>query len=197
VSGQPGFKNAPARVVAVTPDWRGFLVRHDVAVPEGLLYWTRARVKAGWLYELAGEGTIDIDALLPGGERIEVVDIARGMRRIAVRDGLGALLAAAYLTRSGQLPPREWVAGQLGLDAASTAELLAGRPSTPLPDRGPIVCVCHGIGEKDIAAAVQGGATSVAQVGACTRAGTNCGSCRPAIARLVEAWIPIALEAAE
>jgi assimilatory nitrate reductase catalytic subunit len=197
VSGQPGFKNAAARVVAVTPDWRGFLVRHDVAVPEGLLYWTRARVKAGWLYELAGEGTIDIDALLPGGERIEVVDIARGMRRIAVRDGQGALLAAAYLTRSGQLPPREWVAGQLGLDAASTAELLAGRPSTPLPDRGPIVCVCHGIGEKDIAAAVQGGAASVAQVGACTRAGTNCGSCRPAIARLVEAWSPIALEAAE
>ncbi|EJL31311.1 nitrate reductase [Novosphingobium sp. AP12] len=197
VSGQPGFKNAAARVVAVTPDWRGFLVRHDVAAPEGLLYWTRARVKAGWLYELAGEGTIDIGALLPEGERIEVVDMARGMRRIAVRDTGGTLLAAAYLTRSGQLPPREWVAGQLGLDAASTAELLAGRPSTPLPDRGPIVCVCHGIGEKDIAAAVQGGASSVAEVGACTRAGTNCGSCRPAIARLVEAWTPIALEAAE
>ncbi|HUD29483.1 MAG TPA: nitrate reductase [Novosphingobium sp.] len=186
VSGQPGFKNAAARLAPVVPEWRGFLARQDVAAPQGLLYWTRSRVEAGWLYELAGEDAIDLDALLPEGERIEVADVVRGMRRIAMRDGQGRLLAAAYLTRSGQLPPREWVAGQLGLDGAGATELLAGRPSTPLPDRGPMVCVCHGVGEKDIAAAVSSGAASVAEVGACTRAGTNCGSCRPAIARLIE-----------
>ena len=197
VSGQPGFKNTGARVSAVTPDWRGFLVRHDLAAPAGLLYWTRARVKAGWLYELAGEGAIDLDGMLPAGERVEVVDIARGMRRIAVRDERGALLAAAYLTRRGQLPPREWVAAQLGRDEASSAELLAGRPRSPLPDRGPIVCICHGIGERDLAAAIRDGAASVEQVGACTRAGTNCGSCRPTIARLLEACSPPTVEPAE
>lgn len=197
VSGQPGFKNAAARLAPVEPDWRAFVVRQDVFAPEGLLYWTRSRVKAGWLYELAGEGTIDLAALLPEGHRIEVADVVRGMRRIAVNAPDGALVAAAYLTRSGQLPPREWVAGQLGLGEASATELLAGRPSTPLPDRGPIVCVCHGVGENDIAAAVADGAATVAEVGGCTRAGTNCGSCRPAIAKLIEAFSQLEAEAAE
>ena len=197
VSGQPGFKNAAARLAAVTPEWRAFLVRPDVFAPAGLTYWTRSRVKAGWLYELAGDGAVDLAALLPAGERIEVADVVRGMRRIAVLGDDGALLAAAYLTRSGELPSRGWVAGQLGLDAASAAELLAARPSTPLPDRGAMVCVCHGVGEKDILEAVGGGAATVAVVGACTKAGTNCGSCRPAIARLIEACPPMAMEAAE
>ncbi|MCJ2188623.1 nitrate reductase [Novosphingobium beihaiensis] len=197
VSGQPGYKNSAARVVPVRPEWRAFLVRQDVIAPEGLLYWTRSRVKAGWLYELAGEGTIDLAALLPEGEYLEVADAVRGMRRIAVRGGEGGLIAAAYLTRSGSLPARSWVAGQLGLDDASASELLAGRPSTPQADRGPIVCVCHGVGEKDIALAVHDGAATVAEVGACTRAGTNCGSCRPAIAKLIEAFSSLEQEAAQ
>ncbi|MCT2398784.1 nitrate reductase [Novosphingobium mangrovi (ex Huang et al. 2023)] len=197
VSGQPGFKNGAARVGPVSPDWRAFVVRGDVIAPEGLLYWTRSRVKAGWLYELAGEGQIDLAALLPDGERLEVADMVRGMRRIAVRGQDGSLIAAAYLTRSGKLPDRNWVAGQLGLGEASAAELLAGRPSTPLPDRGAIVCVCHGVGELDIADAAGNGAATVAEVGACTRAGTNCGSCRPAIAKLLETFATLEKEAAE
>ncbi|MEJ2409721.1 MAG: molybdopterin-dependent oxidoreductase [Novosphingobium sp.] len=196
VSGQPGYKNSAARVVPVRPEWRAFLVRRDGIAPEGLLYWTRSRVKAGWLYELAGDGTIDLAALLPEGECLEAADAVRGMRRIAVRGVDGRLIAAACLTRSGSLPARGWVAGQLGLDEASASELLAGRPGTPQPDRGPIVCVCHGVGEKDIALAIHDGAATVAEVGACTRAGTHCGSCRPAIARLIDMFSSLEQEAA-
>ena len=197
VSGQPGFKNSAVAVEAVTPDWQAFLVRRDVVAPEGVLYWTRSKVASGWLYELAGEGAVDLDALLPAGERLEVADLVRGMRRVAVRGEDATLLAAAYLTRSGQLPQRAWVASQLGLDAASASELLAGRPSTPQPDRGAIVCVCHGVGERDIEEAAANGADSVAAIGACTKAGTNCGSCRPAIAKLLEVCATKAREPAE
>ncbi|WP_226633376.1 nitrate reductase [Novosphingobium profundi] len=186
VSGQPGFKNSAARLETVAADWQAFLVRRDAIAPKGLAYWARARIAEGWLYELAGEGAVDLDALLPEGERLEVADTVRGMRRVAVRAGDGTLAAAIYLTRAGQLPARSWVAGQLGQDSASACELLAGRPSTPLPDRGPIVCVCHGVGANDIAAACADGADSVEAVGQSTQAGTNCGSCRPAIARLLE-----------
>ncbi|HWU01711.1 MAG TPA: molybdopterin-dependent oxidoreductase [Novosphingobium sp.] len=195
VSGQPAFKNTPARIEAVMPQWRAFLATRDAVAPEGVLWWSRSRVAGGWLYELAGDGVADADALLPQGQRLEVADAARGMHRAAVRDSDGALLAALYVTRTGQLPAREWVAGQLAQQAAP-AEWLAGRPSTPAPDRGPIVCVCHGVGEKDIAAASCTGAVTVAAVGAVTRAGTNCGSCRPAIARLLAGWAP-ETEAAE
>ncbi len=197
VSGQPGFKNSAARIEPVLPDWRGFLVTGEAPEPQGLLYWTRARIPGGWLYELAGEGMVDAEALLPEGDRLEVADHARGMRRIAVRGEEGALLAALYLTRSGELPPRDWVSGQLGLTEAAPAEMLAGRPSTPLPDRGAIVCVCHGVGEYAICEAVRHGAASVDAIGAATCAGTNCGSCRPAIARLMEQVLVSELEAAE
>ncbi|MET1755111.1 nitrate reductase [Novosphingobium sp. RD2P27] len=197
VSGQPGFKNSAARVMPVEPEWRAFLASREAAAPAGLLYWCRSRVGGGWLTELAGDGPVDLDALLPAGERLEVVDLARGMRRIAVRSPEGTLLAAVYLTRSGELPRREWVAAQLG-QAAQPIELLAGRPSTPLPDRGAIVCVCHGVGEADIGLVCHAGAATVAAVGAATKAGTNCGSCRPAIARLLQALNEeAAMEAAE
>jgi len=191
VSGQPGFKNTPARVVPIAPEWRGFLLRQDVIAPEGLVWWSRSRVARGWLYELAGDGAMDVDALLPAGERLEAADTQRGMRRIAVRGEEGALIGALYLTRSGQLPPRGWIAAQLGETDGAAPEWLAARPSTPAPDRGPIVCVCHGIGEKDIEAAVCAGACSVAAIGETTRAGTNCGSCRPALARLLNGMMEV------
>ncbi|MET0251675.1 MAG: molybdopterin dinucleotide binding domain-containing protein, partial [Novosphingobium sp.] len=207
VSGQPGFKNTPAKVTAVTPEWRGFLV--TTKFPESLgaglsqpgaapdqphpradsdiLYWAKSRVTGGWLCELAGMGSVDAEALLPEGPRVEVSDAVRQMRRIAVSDSEGRLAAALYLTRSGTLPAREWIAAQLGGDEAGATELLAARPRTPQEETGALVCLCHGVGERRIAAAARGGADSVAAIGACTLAGTNCGSCRPAIARLLAA----------
>ncbi len=185
VSGQPGFKNNACRIEPVAAEWRAFLVRADAVTPEGLVWWSRSRVTGGWLHELAGNGIIDADALLPAGARIEAVDLARGMRRLVVVDGAGAFVAGLYVTRSGQLPAREWVAQQLGQSGADVREFVAARPSTPAPDRGPMVCVCHGIGARQILGCIQGGAGTVAAVGAACSAGTNCGSCRPAIARLL------------
>ncbi|MBB4613404.1 nitrate reductase [Novosphingobium taihuense] len=197
VSGQPGFKNNACRIEPVASDWRAFLLRKDVIVPDGLVWWSRSAVAGGWLYELAGDGAVDADVLLPAGERIEAVDMARGMRRLAVIDGAGALSAALFVTRTGQLPSRDWIAGQLGTSGAALPELLAARPSTPAPDRGPVVCVCHGIGANQILAAAEAGAGSVAEVGRACGAGTNCGSCRPAIARLLREWNADMTEAAQ
>jgi assimilatory nitrate reductase catalytic subunit len=57
----------------------------------------------------------------------------------------------------------------------------------PQPEKGAIVCVCFDVGMKTIVRAVaEQRLTSVAEVGAALSAGTNCGSCRPAIARLLE-----------
>lgn len=197
VSGQPGFKDTPARVNAVQPNWRAFLVTREEPALQGLVYWTRARVAGGWLYELAGDGNIDVDALLPDGERLEVSDRTRGMRRIAMLAMDGTLCAALYLTRTGQLPARDWVAAQLGQAEASPVELLAARPSIPAADCGPVVCVCFGVGEKTITQAACAGAATVAAIGEVCSAGTNCGSCRPAIARLLEAALSLEAEAAE
>ena len=198
ISGQPGFKNTPARVEPVFPEWRGFLVTQAMPDLAGVLWWSRSRIAGGWLYELADYDAADVEALLPasgpGVDRLDLTDVTTGMQRIALRGADGTLLAALYITRAGSLPGREWVAQQLGQPSPEAGELLAARPSTPAPDRGPIVCVCHGVGEKDITAAACAGARTVAAVGEETAAGTNCGSCRPAIARLIEAALNSTME---
>lgn len=188
ISGQPGFKNNACQIEPVASDWRAFLLSGEAITPEYLVWWSRSAVAGGWLYELAGDGAVDADVLLPAGERIEAVDMARGMRRLAVIDRGGSLIAALFVTRTGQLPPRDWIAGQLGQNGAALPELLAARPSMPAPDRGPVVCVCHGIGTNLILDAAEAGAASVADVGRACGAGTNCGSCRPAIVRMLREW---------
>ncbi|MBB3691879.1 nitrate reductase [Sphingomonas sp. BK580] len=185
VSGQPGFKSCPAAVSAVTCGWRGFLlVAGEPARRPDCLWATRVTLAAGSLWELAGDGPLaPIEACLPSGERIEAADRARGTRRIAVM-AEGRLRAALFLTASGALPPRDWLIAQLNAPAAPT--LLAGRPPGGTADRGPIVCACLNVGLRTILDAIrEQSLADVAAIGAAIGAGTNCGSCRPALARLL------------
>jgi assimilatory nitrate reductase catalytic subunit len=50
-----------------------------------------------------------------------------------------------------------------------------------------MVCACLKVGARTIGGAVQAGARTIDAVAAATGAGTNCGSCRPEIARLIAA----------
>jgi assimilatory nitrate reductase catalytic subunit len=197
-SGQPAFKQTPARLEALPVDWRGFAVLRELPRQIAAGYATRVRVPQGWLVELAGvrdPGPL-VESLLPVGERLESHDAARGVRRSVVLSG-DALLAAIYLTRTGLLPDRDWVIAQLIECEASPVEFLAGRSARPTPDCGATVCVCFDVGERTITAAALAGAATLEAIGQATCAGTNCGSCRPAIAKLLEQGLAEPLEAAE
>jgi assimilatory nitrate reductase catalytic subunit len=187
VSGQPGFKNTAATIRPYAPAWTGFLVTRERPALPGCTYWTRIRTAHGWLTELAGDGDPALlAALLPEGERAEVQDARRGVVRAAVIAD-GRLQGALLIARDDGLPSREWLIGQLGGEGPSTIELLAGRPATPQADRGPIICVCFDIGMATIVESIRSDTlTTVESVGAALNAGTNCGSCRPAIARLLQ-----------
>ena len=64
--------------------------------------------------------------------------------------------------------------------------VLAGRSPGLAVDRGAIVCACFDVGLKTIVAAIaERQLADVAAIGAALGAGTNCGSCRPALARLL------------
>ncbi|MEP0393140.1 MAG: molybdopterin-dependent oxidoreductase [Erythrobacter sp.] len=200
-SGQPGFKDAPAFLESVVPAWRGFLVsRINVeTAPETFLgeYWVKSRVEGGWLYELAGMQELDFASLLPVGALSEVSFPSKGMQRFAVCDEGGVLDAALFITRNGDLPARDWVAKQLGEPLEDLPALLAGRPRVAGPDRGAIVCVCHDIGTFEIEDAIAGGANTLPAIGRSCRAGNNCGSCRPELARMLESAVQEIKEAAE
>ena len=186
VSGQPGFKNTPASVRPYVPEWQGFLVSRARLAAPACAYWTRIRTTHGWLIEVAGDGDAALLlGQLPPGERAEMIDPRRGVIRSAVV-AEGRLQAALYVSRGRDLPPRDWLIEQLGAVGVQANELLAGRAAVAAPDRGPVVCVCFDIGLKTIASAITTQRLATVEgVGAALRAGTNCGSCRPAIAGLL------------
>jgi len=185
-SGQPGFKLTPARIEPVAAEWRAFLiVTGELPAPPKCLWATRVAIPQGTLWEMAGNGdALRLDKLLPAGERVEAVDPARGTRRIAIlRDG--RLAAALFVTRTGELPPRDWLIAQLSAPQVAPT-LLAGRAPGAQPDRGAVICVCFDVGINTIVAAIRDQQlTDVPAIGAALQAGTNCGSCRPALARIL------------
>lgn len=186
ISGQPGFKSTPARIDPVAVEWRAFLIiTGELAAPPKCLWATRVAIPAGTLWEMAGNGdALRLEKLLPAGERIEAVDPARGTRRVAIlRDG--RLAAALFVTRTGELPPRDWLIAQLSAPQVAPT-LLAGRAPGAQPDRGAVICVCFDVGLNTIAAAIRDQQLAdVSAIGAALQAGTNCGSCRPALARIL------------
>lgn len=185
-SGQPGFKSTPARIGAVTVRWRGFLILADEAPYRPDCLWaTRVAVPGGCLWELAGDTAPDaLDGLLPKGERIEAADPARGTRRVAVLAD-GRLVAALFVTETGTLPARDWLIAQLAEEWAAPT-ILAGRAPGVQTDRGAIVCACFDVDLTTILAAIRDQhLADVGAIGRALKAGTNCGSCRPALARLL------------
>jgi assimilatory nitrate reductase catalytic subunit len=87
------------------------------------------------------------------------------------------------------LPGRTWLASlfaQPTVDPADRRCLLLGRRLDGI-DPGPTVCACFGVGANTIRGAITAGCASVDAVGSRLKAGTNCGSCRPEIAKLVAA----------
>ena len=198
VSGQPESKHTPARLRRHETAWQAFaMTRQAVDVPEAD-YWVRGREAAHWRLEMAGSadvGTFEVlarrmlGADLPGTEWLAYRDARAGDFRYAViRDS--ELVGCLFAARGNRLPARQWLGGLLGAGALAEADrrsLLLGRPLQAGPDPGAIVCSCFAIGENQIAAAILGkGCRSVAAVGRELGAGTNCGSCKPEISRIVQ-----------
>src|SRR4030095_12640711 len=79
---------------------------------------------------------------------------------------------------------------------ARRADLLFGSPSgvsllkaSDLPDNAQI-CHCNGVSKKQIVDAIEiQGCQSVSKIGACTRAGSGCGSCKSLVAQILEACV--------
>jgi bacterioferritin-associated ferredoxin len=53
-----------------------------------------------------------------------------------------------------------------------------------------IVCVCKGLSDRDISAAIRNGATGAEAVAAATGAGTDCGCCVEVVEEIAAATAP-------
>ena len=198
VSGQPELKAAPVSVSRFGAAWYGFAVSR--AKPDAIAadYWAIAPAKSGWRIELGGQ-TVPSDwegfvraffALKPDSiaEVLTYHDARTAQHRFAIFEG-GQLTGAMFVAPNPVSVSRAFAADRLDAPpsgASARLRLLAGRAGTTEPDRGAIICACFEIGLNQIVEAVtRGGCLSVAAVGAALKAGTNCGSCRPEIGRIV------------
>jgi assimilatory nitrate reductase catalytic subunit len=197
-SGQPGFKSTPASVEKVAAEWKGFLIlRGSEPVKLPCLWATRISVPGGALYEVAGNGDpARLEAFLPKGDRVEAMDASRGTRRIATISE-GKLCGVMFVTRTGLLPSRDWLIRQLEAEGVGGSVLAARGPGNQ-PDKGATICVCFDIGLNQIMTAIrEQSLVDVPAIGRAIGAGTNCGSCRPALANILAQIPQETLHAAE
>ncbi|HKA72390.1 MAG TPA: (2Fe-2S)-binding protein, partial [Xanthobacteraceae bacterium] len=108
-------------------------------------------------------------------------------RVAAFRDG--CLAGCLFVGPAHSAPPWDAVKASLGADTlAHNARrlLLSGRSADGLPDAGPLVCTCFGVGLATIRTALaRREAANVDDIGRALKAGTNCGSCLPELKRIV------------
>jgi assimilatory nitrate reductase catalytic subunit len=197
-SGQPELKATPAAITPVAFASRGFaLTRRPVTFPPGT-WWARVAVAAGTGYVLA---TNDAPASwqdaaprllgesMEGAEYAEYIDAPRGLYRIAafVRGRLDACLFIAPAAAEPQWDAVRELFASEAIEPAQRRTVLSGRSTDGLPDAGPVVCSCFGVGLNVIRDTLRSGAAAdVEQIGVALRAGTNCGSCLPELKRIVQ-----------
>ena len=192
-SGQPELKATAAAIRRIPTGLAGFvLARRPVALPDDLI-WARAAIAGGTGTVFSGPGDFEAAAfaarLKPASGTIsEVVDAGRRLYRAAIFDG--DRLEAVIFAGPGDRPSWTWIETQFGAATLSTDArriLLAGRPAEAATEAGPIVCACFAVGLETIRAAIAAGTADVDSIGVALKAGTNCGSCRPEIRRLIGA----------
>jgi assimilatory nitrate reductase catalytic subunit len=196
ISGQPEFKHTPVYVESYRPAWQGFVLsRKRLALPQSD-YCACTQGAGYWRHEIAGEVVPEnwLDwvhaAMGCSTELIEYRDATMGRYRAACMQE-GRLEAVFFIAPDQHLPEREWLASLFNYSVIAPTDLaglLAARPPNgAVANTGRIVCACFSVGEKTILNAIQEqNLESVEEVGACLKAGTNCGSCVPEIRRMLD-----------
>lgn len=198
VSGQPGLKMSTVSAYPAHVALYGFAISRPKPDCDGPDYWSSARAESGWRTELAWfEIPSDLDAMARAmfarDERLDILSLSDATTGHSSLAGFadGRLEFALWLSPDPVLVSRQWAVAQLKElhdNPMRRSRVLSGRPGADRPDPGPLVCSCFGVGANQIAAcAASGMAITVDGVGAILKAGTNCGSCRTEIRRIVDA----------
>ena len=192
VSGQPDSKATPVAIAPVAMRSAGFLLsRRRMHLPR-TSYWAWTAIGGGFAARVDTDGDgADLFAVVAetAGEAdtLRYVDVRRGISRTALiaEDRLvgGLFLAPAAEPPRWSILEDAWKAESI--DKQMRRVVLSGKRLDGAADEGPHVCVCFGVPEGRIVAAIKDGASSVEAIGAKLKAGTNCGSCKPELKRLL------------
>lgn len=198
VSGQPESKHTPVNIVPYAPAWHGFVLSRRRLPMLNVGYWAQATGKGFYRYELAGEQAPEdwpewARGLLCQHDNevnwVEYLDAGaryyRGVRLVGQR-----IESCIFIAPTPKLPSRDWLASLFVQEALTVDErtaVLSGRAAGPQQEVGRIVCACFGVGVNTIMEAIEKQHLATPEeIGACLKAGTNCGSCIPELHALLE-----------
>ncbi len=191
-SGQPDAKATPVAIAPLAMRSAGFLLSRTRLHLPRTSYWAWTAIAGGFAARVDTDGDgADLLAVVAGttGEAdvLRYVDARRGILRTALiaADRLvgGLFLAPAANPPKWSILAEAWNAESI--DRQMRRVVLSGKRLDGAADEGANVCACFGVPEGRILAAIRDGATSVEAIGAKLRAGTNCGSCKPELKRLI------------
>lgn len=198
VSGQPEFKHSVVVIEPVAYQWYGFVLsRQNNIQPEYAEYWNKSLGKGVWRCELAGNrkpeswGT-HIRKKIEMHSRhlttwIEFFDDVNQHYRAACFKQ-DVLHTCVFIGPDRALPPRDWLISLFEKPSLTDEErnrLLTGAVPAE-QDTGPILCSCFQVGRQQIQDAIETqGLQTPEQIGACLKAGTNCGSCIPELSAML------------
>lgn len=193
LSGQPESKATPVAVVPVAMASEGILLsRRPLHLPAWLQH-VRLRLADGEAVFFASTRTpAALQAVLANltGEsrnRASLADDDTGHFRVVSLQA-DRLETALFVAPQREEALFDWLIDMFARDKLTTGEqkaLLAGRTPDAGPDLGPLLCSCFAVRRATISEAFTSGARDVDAIAALTKAGTNCGSCRPEIKALL------------
>jgi len=199
ISKQPESKHTPVNIKTYQPAWQGFILsRQELTITEAD-YRVKIKGEQFYRYELAGK-TLPEDwhncvqknldsTTITISQWQEYQDVGKGNYRAAqiINNQLETII---FIAADNDLPERNWLTGLFAktqLEMPERMALLTGKPPLSTPDVGTIVCACFNVGEKTIQTTIkEKGLKTHQEVGACLKAGTNCGSCVPEIKALLK-----------
>ena len=201
-SGQPESKATPVAVMPVAMASEGILLSRQPLHLPAWLHHVRLRLAGGEAVFFASTRTpAALQAVLANltGEcarRASLTDRDTGRFRIVSLQE-DRLHTALFVAPQREEALFEWLIDMFArnkLTAGEQKALLAGRTADAGPDLGPLICSCFAVRHATISDAFTAGARDVDAIGAVTKAGTNCGSCRPEIKALIGAMPGLAVK---
>ncbi|MDO6461307.1 molybdopterin-dependent oxidoreductase [Granulosicoccaceae sp. 1_MG-2023] len=195
LSGQPESKHTPVAVRPWPMRWQGFILTRRALPRLPGDYWALVRESHSLRYVIAGQdepaswSAVVSECFGAGGNWIELEDThRRGYRAAQLKDG--RVQAVLVVAGEGEPLLHSWLNQQFGPDAGGEdgrRSLLSGRPASAVKDAGRQVCACFNVGINTIVEAIEEQQlSSVEAIGELLRAGTNCGSCKPELAAILQ-----------
>lgn len=193
VSGQPESKLEAVSVQPVSMQrWLCFASSRELDM-ERFDYWHKVPLKQGYRYlaALAQEDSAhwNLNAWLREEfsftHRVEMGSDANDDLRVAcfIEERLSG---EVYTARSlASLPVSTWPGRYLGIAPDVDPELLLAGEELHREETGKLICSCHEVGEKQIAAAIERGCDDLEKLGETLLCGTKCGSCVPELTQMV------------